>query len=64
MKKDFELCYLSGGSGCYRAKLYNTSNGYYKTVRFLWYSKREIFRKLRNEYGCIVSRDSMKRGAK
>ncbi len=43
------------------AVLYNRLGGYYKEVRFLWYSKKDIYRKLRNEYDCMVTMEYFKR---
>lgn len=52
----FELSSLHGCPGNYTAVLYNRVCGYYTEKRFLWYTKKEMFYKLRHEYNCIVSR--------
>lgn len=57
VNKWFELSSLHGCGGCYTAVLYNRCCMYYKEIIFSGYSKRDIYRKLRREYGCIVSRD-------
>lgn len=54
--KKFELLSLNGYPGAYTAVLYNRSGGYFTEKHFLWYSKKEIFYKLRHEYDCIVAR--------
>ena len=54
--KTFELISLHGVPGSYTAAIYNRAHGYFKEVRFLWCSKKEIFYKLRHEYGCSVPR--------
>lgn len=56
MKKSFELISLVGGPGCYKATIYNRLGGYYREHSFLWYSKKEVYRLLRNKYDCVVSR--------
>lgn len=56
-EKHFELRMVTGRPGNYTAVMYNALGGYYKEVAFLWYSKREMYYKLRHEYGCVVSRD-------
>lgn len=53
--KTFELSSLRKDNGMYIATLYNMELMYFKTVRFLWYSRREIISKLRHEYDCMVS---------
>lgn len=53
--KTFELSSLRKDNGMYIATLYNMELMYFKTVRFLWYSRREIISKLRHEYDCKVS---------
>jgi len=43
--------------GYYVADVYKVNEngcGYYLTYRFLWYSKGEVIRKLRSEYGIVV----------
>lgn len=61
MRKQYELIALHGCPGNYTAVLYNRLGMYYKEVRFMWYSKKEIFYKLRNEYDCMVSREVAKK---
>lgn len=53
MKKPFELLYITGCPGSYTAHLYNREKGYFTEKSFLWYSKREMIYKLRNEYGVV-----------
>lgn len=40
----------------YNGVLYNRLGGYYTEKRFLFYTKKEIFYKLRHEYNCTVAR--------
>lgn len=54
--KKFELCSMRGCPGNYTAVLYNRVGGYYEEKRFLFYSKKEIFYKLRNEYNCTIAK--------
>ena len=54
--KTFELRSLNGYTGNYTAVLYNRLDGYYTNQRFLYYTKKEIFYKLRHEYNCTVAR--------
>ena len=54
--KEFELRSLYGYPGSYTAVLYNCLHGYYTEQHFLYYTKKEIFYKLRHEYNCTVSR--------
>lgn len=56
--KKFELIRLRGTVGNYVASVYNRNGGYFKEYRFLWYSKKDVIRKLRNEYGVICPRGS------
>lgn len=54
--KEFELRSLNGYTGNYTAVLYNRLGCYYTERRFLYYTKKEIFYKLRHEYNCTVAR--------
>lgn len=56
--KNFELSNLYRVSGGYLAVVYNRLEMYYKEYRFLWYSKKDVISKLRNEYGVICPRGS------
>lgn len=53
-EKKFELIRLTKTGGGYTAGLYNRLGGYYKDVSFLWYNKKQVISKLRDEYNCIV----------
>ena len=57
-EKHFELIRLYNSNGATVAVCYNRLYGYFKEYTFLWYSKKEIIRKLRQEYGVIVRRDA------
>lgn len=46
--------YFDGGG--YHANIYNPLGGYFEEKFFIFYSKKEIITKLRNEYNVIVSR--------
>lgn len=61
MKKQYELIALYGRPGNYTAVLYDRLGQYYKELYFIWYNKKEIFYKLRNEYDCMVSREAAKK---
>ena len=52
--KFYELVSLVMKDGWYLATMYNRVAGYYKEQAFLYYTKKEVIHKLRNEYGCIV----------
>lgn len=54
--KEFELRSIRGCTGNYKAVMYNRLGGYYKEVNFLWYSKKAMFRELRNGYDCSVAK--------
>lgn len=56
MEKIYEFRELIGTPGCYKAVIYNRLGGYYKEIEFLNYSKKEIYKKLRNDYHCIIRR--------
>ena len=58
MKKSFELRSLGRRrvDGNYEAVMYELDRGFYKTVVFMDYSRKEIYHKLRHEYDCIVGR--------
>lgn len=51
-----ELITLERKRGYFIAGLYDTYRGYFTDIRFEGYSKREVIRKLRHEYGVIVGR--------
>lgn len=55
-KKEWELINLTGSVGCYEASIYNLECNYFNWITFYDYSKKEIFRKLQNEYNCKVAR--------
>lgn len=57
MKKVFELVSLRGCPGHYEAALYHAESHYFHYINFLFTSKREIFKKLRNEYSCSIPRN-------
>ena len=54
--KEFELRSLHGCPGSYTAVLYSRFGCYYTEKRFLYYTKKEIFYKLRHEYNGTVAR--------
>lgn len=62
MAKGCELARISGNAGNYTAHIYNKIDGYYFRVNFMWYSKREMFSRLRREYDCSVGREFYKGG--
>ena len=57
--KSFELRFLTGSTGNYTAVLYNRIGGYYKELRFMWSSKKEIYKILRWDHDCIVRREAI-----
>lgn len=52
--KQFELVSIRGNRGNYTAVLYNRMGGYYTEKRFLWYSKKDMFRELRRKHACVI----------
>ena len=56
--KKFELIGLHHiGRTLYKAVMYDRLHGYYKEQVFMGYTKKEVYKRLRNEYSCYVSRD-------
>lgn len=45
-----------GCQGCYDVTWID-ENGYYRDMKFMWYSKKEIAYKLRHEYNVVVGRE-------
>ena len=54
--KSFELRVIMGCPGNYKAVMYNRNNCYYKEVCFMWYSKKAMFKELRQNYDCSVAK--------
>lgn len=49
---------VTGVPGLYTAEVFykNFGAGYYRDLRFFGYTKKEVFRELRRQYGVTVSR--------
>lgn len=60
MKKENKCYRIYFNDGCYKADCTIVENGcyYFRTLRFIFYSKKEVIRELRNTYNCIVPRDA------
>lgn len=54
MKKRFELASLVWDGGGYRAALYNRLGGYYTEHFFIFYSRKDCIRILRQQLDCVV----------
>lgn len=55
--KKYELINLyKDKNGYYTAVIYNRLGGYFKEKSFLYYTKKEVLSKLRNEHDCIIKR--------
>ena len=60
MKKTKILdCLYKDSCGYYIAKYTGINDGITEKTRFLYYSKKEIIQKLRNEYGVKVSKTAI-----
>lgn len=57
--KCYELVSLVMKDGWYLATMHNRVTGHYKEQAFLYYTKKEVIHKLRNEYGCIIRKGAI-----
>lgn len=61
MKKENKCYRIYFNDGCYKADCTIVENGcyYHKTLRFIFYSKKEVIQELRHTYNCIVPREAI-----
>ena len=57
MRRKNTLVELKWKEGIYVATMYNSDKGWYNTISFMFYPKKEVIQRLRSNYDCSVSHD-------